>query len=496
MAAQQQQMEMQRTLFDQQQQAMQAQQQRGQEVQSILASMIDDYNSGAMTAEKFAEYQLMIPEMQEDLQAINEGLTSRQREGMVLERTRLAMALVNDPPLAKSMIDKMQMAAENSGNEADAAFLQAMGQTAESEPAAALFALAAELGVLMEPKQHEAFMSAVFPEQFRPLTAEEVDRFRASGFDLQPGQSYQINERTGEVKAFGAERGPLVQMSVGADGRPYQYMEQVPDGMVIPKELLGGYSPGTDRIAIRDSGNPQGFREEIVTGSTTDLAQKQRALNTGNVGGVMFEDINFALDYLLSGTARTGPFVAGLLGRDQATGVAGIIQGAVRENLPETVALDQVLSSIRSNVTVQEMQRAREASPTGGLMGNMSERQSDMIGELLGQLKLDLPREVLIQNLIRLQNLTMDSVHGTPAEIAELVRQGKIDPELGKILSYRTPTTYSAAPAGMRRGQRDPVSAQNIQQMSAEQLSGLDVNEMNADQLRSYLARMRQLGAQ
>jgi hypothetical protein len=294
------------------------------------------------------------------------------------------------------------------------------------------------------------------------------------------------------TQALDRARGPQVQVTVGADGRPYQYLEQLPPGAVVPTDLLGGYAPGKDRVAIRDPSDPRGFREEIVTGSTTDLAQKQRALNTETVGSIMFEDLNFALDLLGAG-APTGPAIAGAIGPQRERGLSGVVQGMVRGALSETNTLAQVLRSIESNVTVDQIQRAREASPTGGLMGNMSERQSDMMGTLLGQITIDMPSEVLKQNLIRLQNLTMDSVHGTPAEISELERQGKVNPELAKVLSYRTPTTYQAAPVGARRGVTQDMSPQSISSMNKQQIESVDPATLNADQTRAYISRMRQL---
>lgn len=498
--SQQQGMEMQRELMDMKRMELQQTQQqiaqhqaRAQEVQAMMAQFAEQVRMGDVTAEDVIQMQFAVPEMAESIQQAWETLDTAQKDGKIRDYAKLAVALKRNPEVAMQLIDERILAAENAGDIEQRDLMRAIRAQAEMNPEAVLSSALMEMATVMDKDQFKNFMEVAMPSTDAVSVEGKIFQDYNSG---RFGDPQSLGAQRVLAQALDRARGPQVQVTVGPDGKQYQYLEQLPDGMVVPKDLLGGYVPGTDRIAVRDSTNPQGFREEIVQGSNTAMAQTQRALNTETVGSVMFEDLNFAMDLLREGRAKTGPFIAGLVGKQREKGAAGLVQGVVRQAFPETVALTQVLDSIRSNVTVQEIQKAREASPTGGLMGNMSERQSDMMGTLLGQLTEDLPDQVLEQNLIRLQNLMLDAVHGTPAQIAELVRQGKVDPDLAQILSYRTPTTYSAAPYGLRQGQQSETSAQNIMQMTPEQLSQLDVTQMNADQLRAYNARIREFGAQ
>jgi hypothetical protein len=269
MAQQQQQMEMQRTLFDQQQQAMQAQQQRGQEMQGALMSIYDRLSDGTLSPEDVFQFQMAFPEAAEEFGAAYEGYTKAQMQGTVAEQSSLIAAVASNPAIAQRMLERQLAAAEASGDEESRVGAQAMLMQLQQDPNALLTGLIVDFASIpgIDKDIVQNVMKAAMPEQFRPLTAEEVDRFRASGFDLQPGQSYQINERTGEVKAFGAERGPLVQMSVGADGapRPTVFQEAVDKRVAddYAEWVTGGGSDvikqldQLDRVKERlDSGEP------------------------------------------------------------------------------------------------------------------------------------------------------------------------------------------------------------------------------------------------
>jgi len=386
MAAQQQQMEMQRTLFDQQQQAMQAQQQRGQEVQGILASMIDDVNTGRMTPERFFEYENLIPEMREDLRKSYEGLESRQRQGMVQDRTRLAMALVNNPDVAKSMIDNMQVAAENSGNEADAAFLKALAQIAETEPAAALVPLVAELGVLMEPKQHQAFMSALFPEPPEPLiingmivdpvTMEILGDFstpaqRGEMTDYQRAQLSMQRDRMGqETSEYGlspiygrdAEGNRVLLQTAKAGG---VQAADLPEGVTLEDEYSKAFGRGLG------AGEAQMVLQR--TKRETGLEQARDDINN------LVDTIDTALKQITSlNTGAVGQFV-------------------------EASNLDATLGTIKANAAFRTLQNMRDNSPTGGALGQVSERELDLLMAAAAALNRSQSKQQLERNLRNFQ---------------------------------------------------------------------------------------------
>lgn len=116
------------------------------------------------------------------------------------------------------------------------------------------------------------------------------------------------------------------------------------------------------------------------------------AVNAQN--DVVIQDIDRALDSL--GMLTTG------LGAQITGGVAGT----------PAHDLDALLSTVRSNVGFDKLQRMREASPTGGALGAVSDRENAMLQSVLGNLSTTQSQGQLRQNLERVRDVYLDIIHG------------------------------------------------------------------------------------
>ena len=219
-------------------------------------------------------------------------------------------------------------------------------------------AQARALGV---PKQQETFTQ---------LTPDEV---RQNGLD--PTKAYQRSDVSGRIS------------QIGGSGTVVNVNNEPP----IPK----------DHRAIRDA-NGNLLRYEVVEGSPTAIAQGKREENVKRESGVLTQEIDRAIanmqpDKGLGGLVPDVGFGSGLASRFSGTD-ARKVQGN--------------LETIQAQIGFQKLQTMREASPTGGALGQVSEREISFLQAIMGDIKQSQDRETLEFNLNRLWNATQDIVHG------------------------------------------------------------------------------------
>lgn len=140
---------------------------------------------------------------------------------------------------------------------------------------------------------------------------------------------------------------------------------------------------------------PDGSLEPIPGGPEAGKEQARKQAVT-TYSGISVQDANRALDMLKNKSFVAGP-VAG-----QAV------------NIPGTPAwqLDQMLQSVKANASFDRLQAMRNASPTGGALGQVSDREMALLQSSLGTLDVRQPKEQLEQNIKRVVNIMNDIIHG------------------------------------------------------------------------------------
>lgn len=151
-----------------------------------------------------------------------------------------------------------------------------------------------------------------------------------------------------------------------------------------------------------------GFRMVVIPDSPTDRAMKARDKGARLSGGIVTEDIARALPLVNWWT--TGP-------------LGSLTQYALGS---ESHQLSTFISGLESNVIIDRLNAMRQTSPSGGAMGNLTEKEGERLAATLGSLKQSQKPDDLRHNLVRLGNIYADMAYGTPEEIGDMLRSGKI----------------------------------------------------------------------
>jgi len=111
------------------------------------------------------------------------------------------------------------------------------------------------------------------------------------------------------------------------------------------------------------------------------------------------QDTNRAIDLIEDGDFVIPPY-----------GLSGLVASAIPGTSAHT--LKSLIDSMESSVSIENLNAMRRASPTGGALGNVSEKQLALLGRSFGELKQSQNKEMLSDNLKRVHNIFLDIAHG------------------------------------------------------------------------------------
>jgi len=151
--------------------------------------------------------------------------------------------------------------------------------------------------------------------------------------------------------------------------------------------------------------------------------QTQQELSS-RAGGVVFEDIG-RLEKLVSEDPILNP-VLGVTGA-----IASFIPGTNRVNA------ESLAQTIRANIGFDRLQQMREASPTGGALGQVSNQELSTLQSVLGNLSLSQSQDQVLQNLDRLKKIYADI--------------------LKKAQAYPNAADFGFSPASQEANTNDPL---------------------------------------
>jgi hypothetical protein len=99
-----------------------------------------------------------------------------------------------------------------------------------------------------------------------------------------------------------------------------------------------------------------------------------------------------------------------------STGIGAQISGGIGGGPAND--LGQTLATIKANISFDKLQALRQASPTGGALGNVSDNDMKLLQATYGSLEQSQSAPQLLQNLQAFKQLYYDTING-PGEYAK-----------------------------------------------------------------------------
>lgn len=169
---------------------------------------------------------------------------------------------------------------------------------------------------------------------------------------------------------------------------------------------VGGGKYGTIPPGFELVEGPDGASMRAIPGGPAAMEAEQAAEQESlrkqqktTATGVVTEDIGRAIDLIDKGGIR---FPVTGFGANWASAIGG----------SEAADLKNLLDTVKANVGFDKLQAMREASPTGGALGQVSERENVLLQSVLGALEQSQSPEQLKYNLNRLNETILEIVHG------------------------------------------------------------------------------------
>jgi hypothetical protein len=245
---------------------------------------------------------------------------------------------------------------------------------------------------------------------------------------LQKLQQQQLDNRMNEAKLQIAQSGLA---SRGQPKAPTGFLFNDPNDPAKGVRPLPGFIEARSRLAAAGAPRgatinvgsevgtiPQGFelftdpetgarRLQPIAGGPVALEQQQAARQASQrrqgdstKANVVIQDIDRAIEKINQSPATT-------------TGIGG----AVLQNVPGTDARDVqgLINTVKANAGFDKLQAMRDASPTGGALGQVSNIELNLLMSAIGELEQSQGKEQLLFNLRRVREIYSEIIHGPGA---------------------------------------------------------------------------------
>lgn len=188
-----------------------------------------------------------------------------------------------------------------------------------------------------------------------------------------------------------------------------------------------GENIAADHMLVPDPDHPGEFKQVVIPGSKAALAQEEAQKADANkhahgliAAGIVGINVKKALEII---DRNPMPNLT-------VTGIAAL---AAELPLPsDTKSLRNAIDAVKSNVTIETLSAMREASPTGGALGSVSDYEDQMMQSSMGKLDQYGRAEDLADNLRRVNSTMHLIVDGNQiAKIGEQVQAEILTPEQG-----------------------------------------------------------------
>jgi hypothetical protein len=358
--------------------------------------------------------------------------------------------LAGKPEVALANVDEQLAAMKNSQAPAqDIQALQAIRQTIVATPELAQVSLATQLSGMGDKGKAlvaNAFESFKKPVEQRKAAAEAkklereaesgtieqyeiLSRGQVSALGLPSNSTYQRDKTTGKISAIGSG-GVTVnlpsQVQVGTIPQGYQLTYDA-QGRPLSMEPVPG-SPAAKQAADA--------AKKLKEGAESRISQSS----------IVLEDIG-KLKNLVKESKLFSP-VTGPAG--EMVSRAGILKAGSKR-----ASAENLVTTITANIGFDQLAKMRAESPTGGALGNVTERELDALQKVMGSISLEQEPKQLQANLDRLAVL-YKTIMAKASAYPNAAEYGFVDaattqtqPSVSPV-SVTAPTTGQAMPPGFR----------------------------------------------
>lgn len=274
---------------------------------------------------------------------------------------------------------------------------------------------------------------------------------------LGNGRIARIHKATGKIEIIGdpnGDRKTSLNPVWGEGPNGETVIGQLSDnGQLVPTKMPEGFKPkaGVTKLdlgthfAVQD--NKTGTIVQVIPKNNFgEAADKAKGTAVGSHEGTTPARFRKASNALGSTQSKfdlmSENIDTAITQIDGGAGPGGILPtagwGAMLSGVPNTSAKDlsETLRTLKSNISFRTLQDLREASPTGGALGNVSNYEVEALQSVLGSVLQDQSPDQLKTNLLRLKEMLKQS----RARVEEAFQQ-----DFGNV-SVK-PTNPAAAPA-------------------------------------------------
>jgi hypothetical protein len=342
----------------------------------------------------------------------------------------LAPLLGGKPELAIQNADELIKAMENSPN-SDPKSLQALKasrQVFSQSPQLAQVSLTTSMMGLGEKGRkavNDIFEAMKKPEEQRKAAAEASkaereakgepsDQFeiltpkQSSSFGL-PSGTYQRDKTTGKITSIGSG-GVTVNM---------------------PPQVQVGTIPQGYKLTYDTQGRPLSMEPIPGSQAARDVAAEADKAASSAASTVTSSNIVLSAADGLQDLIKKESFFK------PVTGVGGAIvreKGGVLASGSAAVTAQKTIDTIKANIGFDRLTQMRKESPTGGALGNVTEKELAFLQSVLGSLDLNQDRKILSQNINKIKEI-----------YTEILRKASAYPNAEKY-GFDVPATSKSKP--------------------------------------------------
>jgi hypothetical protein len=433
--------------------AQKAAQQQLQQRQALMNQFQTKAAEGKLQVSDFDTLLLIDPANHKAWSERAAQLSTEKKDAAFNTLSPVYAALYNkQPEVAKARLQTQLVAAENAQDAPRAAQIKAALQlieTPEGQQAALLDAGTTMFG--LQPERMKALQETLNTQASADATRREalakakklereaesgtveqyeiLSRGQVSALGLPSNSTYQRDKTTGKISAIGSG-GVTVnlpsQVQVGTIPQGYQLTYDA-KGRPLSMEPVPG-SPAAKQAADA--------AKKLKEGAESRISQSS----------IVLEDIG-KLKNLVKESKLFSP-VTGPAG--EMVSRAGILKAGSKR-----ASAENLVTTITANIGFDQLAKMRAESPTGGALGNVTERELDALQKVMGSISLEQEPKQLQANLDRL-GVLYKTIMAKASAYPNAAEYGFVDaattqtqPSVSPV-SVTAPTTGQAMPPGFR----------------------------------------------